>query len=675
MENKQKDSLLRLAMQTDTSAVPRLNQEILQKIKRREYRPGRACTPGFFPHLWRRLTRLAPVPVLTLVLLAVFSLTAYAAFRFLSASEAAQEISFDAMAQAFEDEDALLLQETQTSGEFDVTLLGIAFGSSLQKYLPEVTVPADSAYAVVALSRSDGTPLPPLSPETDETEVPDLFMTFLAPNFSVEDNPLNQTTGTIRCLRDGVYYQMVACKDLLDYGQNGFYLSVNEGGFCRPDAFSYDEVSGSLALNAAYEKVHALFEISLSQELLAKFSANPATPSPFDRDLSQPAEPGRISTPALEDSAPASTGWSPEQLQALNALSLPDEILYITDDRILTGCKDEGADRFLLQSYDYTGTLLAKEEFSCRDMFGILTRPYCTAYGFAFPTGTGYEVYDYDFRLLHTFDLADIPSQYPAEAHQYSKDIQGKLQDIVLSVPYDADGCFSSNLQYYCCNISVVDEGKSVWESWLYDASLAQWSLLYHDSLAYEELARFHFYTAVPSNDGRTLMFRAGYYESEAAVLPGASASHCYGLFSPETGEVPYLQNGSPEITAADNRFLAGFEIPVRDPRYAVVLDSADCSEHVVSLDCESKRYYTRISPDGRFLVSCDEDAEAGVCRYRIYDLQENTVSEPLSVSFGDGPRISLRCYPGGFRLFWTERAEDGAFLGEHSLGFYSYEP
>ncbi|MCI8567270.1 MAG: hypothetical protein HFI39_13330 [Lachnospiraceae bacterium] len=572
------------------------------------------------------------------------------------------------MGQAFEDEDALPLRQTQTSGEFDITLLGIAFGSSLQTYLPQVTVAADSAYAVVALSRNDGAPMPPLSPETDGIEVPDLFMTFLAPNFAVEDNPLNQTTGAVRLLQDGVYYQLVSCKGLSLYGQEGFYLSVNEGNFCRAEAFSFDEASGRLSLDETYQKIHALFEISLSRELLEQFSENPPAPSPYDRDLSQPAAPGSIANPPDPEDALPSAGWTLKQREALNALSLPDKILYITKDRILTGHESAEANGFVMQAYDYTGTLLAEKEFACQKIDGSPARPYCTAYGFALPSGRGFEVYDYDFRLLYAFDMADIPTRYPAAEHSFSG-------EVLLSVPYDADGCFSSNLQYFCCNIFVEDQGINVRESWFYDAAGARWSLLYHDYLAYEELARFHFYMAVPANDGHTLMFRAAYYESEAAVLPGNSATQGYGLFSPETGEVLYLQNGSPEITAAGNRFLADFEIPAREPRYAVVLDSADCSDTVVSLDCENKRYYTRISPDGRFLISCDEDAAADVFVYRVYDLQKNTVSEPLSVSYGEGPGISLRCYPGGFRLFQTHTAGDGTFLGETSLGFYPYEP
>ena len=106
MKNDRKDSQIRLALRTDTSAVPRLNQEILQKIKSQE---NQACisNPGFFVRFRQRLTHLVPVPVLILIFIVTFSLTAYAAIRFLTASEAAREISFDAMGQAFEDEDAL----------------------------------------------------------------------------------------------------------------------------------------------------------------------------------------------------------------------------------------------------------------------------------------------------------------------------------------------------------------------------------------------------------------------------------------------------------------------------------------------------------------------------------------------------------------------------------------
>lgn len=688
-KNKINEELLRCALQHDAADISALNRAVMDKILRPGVgrfaaAPDDSRTPGLFSRLWRRLTLLAPAPVLAPCLFLAFSVTAYAAIRLLTAPEAARKISFEAMAQAFEDEDALSIQETQQSRGFDITLLGIAYGSSLREYLGESSIPADSAYALVALSRSDGSPMPAPTSRTGENQVPDLFMTFLAPGYSPDDdNPLNQTTGMIRMYQDGVYYQTVECTALYDYGRDGFYLSVNEGIHCEQSAYRYDEATGRIALNEDYDSIHALFEISLSEALLEKFSAHPAGPSPYDRDLTRLSEPGAITGPDEAAAAPAggaapsSSRWTAGQLRALSDLSLPDEILYITSDRILTARRDDAQKTLLLQSYDYDGTLLAERAFSALNINGFLSAPRCTAYGFALTAGTGYEVYDYDFRLLYSFDMADIPAGYQAVTSQYSAQRNGEESNVSVSVPYDPDGRFSSNLQYFYCNIYVEDEGLSVPEGWLYDGASGQWSLIFHNSLPYEELVNLHFYTAIPSNDGRTLMFSAGYYESETAMQPGYSKASCgYGLFSAETGEILSLKNGSPaSMTGADNRFLADLDLPAREPRYAVILDGSAQAETVVSLDCESQWYYSRISPDGRFVVSCDEYPEERAWYYRVYDLEKNTVSDPLVITPDNDRRPVLRCYPGGFRIFCSEYTDSGSFLRETSLGFYSYEP
>lgn len=199
---KHRDEELYSALWTDASAVEELNQAVVARIHAGE-KASASALEGFIGEIWKRLRLLAPVPALAPVLASVFVLafsqTAYAAVRFLTASEAAGELSCAELANAFASEDALVIGETRESRGFDITLLGITYGSVLQEYLEgDMTVAPDRIYAVVALSKTDGTPLPALTRETQE-EIPDLFMTFLAKGISPDDNPLNQTRGGPDC--------------------------------------------------------------------------------------------------------------------------------------------------------------------------------------------------------------------------------------------------------------------------------------------------------------------------------------------------------------------------------------------------------------------------------------------------------------------------------------------
>ena len=101
----------------------------------------------------KRLKR--PAAVAAVAALLVVSVSA-AALR-LSAAQVADEMGQHTLAQAFEDNNAVAVNETVESGGYAITLMGLTSGANLDKWSSE----ADAArtYAVVALDRLDGAPL------------------------------------------------------------------------------------------------------------------------------------------------------------------------------------------------------------------------------------------------------------------------------------------------------------------------------------------------------------------------------------------------------------------------------------------------------------------------------------------------------------------------------------
>ena len=91
------------------------------------------------------------------------SLTAFAAWKYLTPGNVAQEMNDTKLAEAFLSEEAVLVNETQSYGGYDVTLLGIISGENLSKYRhsDETTGKThnDRTYAVVAIAKSDGSPV------------------------------------------------------------------------------------------------------------------------------------------------------------------------------------------------------------------------------------------------------------------------------------------------------------------------------------------------------------------------------------------------------------------------------------------------------------------------------------------------------------------------------------
>lgn len=80
-----------------------------------------------------------------------------AAILWRSPAQVAEGVGQPLLAEAFESEDAVLLNETVETGDFNVTLLGLVSGAGLSSW--EQDVDASHTYAVVGLSRLDGTPL------------------------------------------------------------------------------------------------------------------------------------------------------------------------------------------------------------------------------------------------------------------------------------------------------------------------------------------------------------------------------------------------------------------------------------------------------------------------------------------------------------------------------------
>ena len=77
-----------------------------------------------------------------------------AAAYFLSPAQVAEHTGNTLLAQAFESEDAVLLNETVESGGYQITLSGLVSGAGLSQWTQDVE--QSHTYAVVSVQRTDG---------------------------------------------------------------------------------------------------------------------------------------------------------------------------------------------------------------------------------------------------------------------------------------------------------------------------------------------------------------------------------------------------------------------------------------------------------------------------------------------------------------------------------------
>lgn len=179
--------------------------------------------PDFTERTMARLEELAQkkechsmnIPVAALAAALTVSLSTTAIL--LSPKDVANELGNPVLAAAFESENAVQINETQTLGDYHVTLAGLVSGEGLTEFAPDVE--RDMTYAVLVFERTDGEPL------TDNTV--DFTATPLVSGYKpwqVNLWTLNGSSGSF--LQDGRVYTLYDCDSLADYSGHTIYYAV-----------------------------------------------------------------------------------------------------------------------------------------------------------------------------------------------------------------------------------------------------------------------------------------------------------------------------------------------------------------------------------------------------------------------------------------------------------------
>ncbi|MDR3313327.1 MAG: hypothetical protein LBS96_02590 [Oscillospiraceae bacterium] len=193
---------------------------------------------------------------LAAALLCAFAVTAFAVSRLLSAEKAA-ELFAPEIAEAFRAPDAMVINQTQTAGAYEITLLGVAPARDLAALEVKndgqsVTEEEGVLYAVVAVRRADGAPL------AEE----EFYLWPLIKGLKPWQNG-SFAGGHTAAEKDGVRYYLVSCEKLSPFADRGVYLNVSDQPFYAHEMYTYDEATGDFAPNPAYAGVRVLFPLPL----------------------------------------------------------------------------------------------------------------------------------------------------------------------------------------------------------------------------------------------------------------------------------------------------------------------------------------------------------------------------------------------------------------------------
>ena len=189
---------------------------------------------------------------------AALTITAYAAVVMLRPQDVAREVGNTTLAAAFEGEDAIAVNDSQTVGEYNVTLMGLLSGQglSLVEGLPD-SITRDKTYAVLAYSRIDGDPI------TDD--VPQLTISPLVEGYAPwEVNAWTLEGGTHTFAQEGILYYLFECDNVEPFADRAVYLAVYPGTHLPPNAATFaisDE--GHISVKTGAEAV--LFPLPLEK--------------------------------------------------------------------------------------------------------------------------------------------------------------------------------------------------------------------------------------------------------------------------------------------------------------------------------------------------------------------------------------------------------------------------
>lgn len=250
---KDMDELLKQNLLSDCVPDESLNASILEKAKETQTMKHKTFRSGV-------------AAAAAIAILAVGSVSAYAAYRYLTPSQVADEITDGgALAKAFESKDAVLVNETQKTAGYDITLMGLVSGKDLMPVAPEDSLDSiskEKTYAVLAIAKEDGSPMPGMQ-DND-------YQIFCASALVKGKSFMDVNNGTLNAgayafEQDGVQYQILECDNLEIFANIGVYVGVVESFGQESHAFTMDKETGEYRVDESYDGMKALFTIPLDK--------------------------------------------------------------------------------------------------------------------------------------------------------------------------------------------------------------------------------------------------------------------------------------------------------------------------------------------------------------------------------------------------------------------------
>ncbi len=246
--DKKFDDALRHALTPCDEADFWLNQKILNRVEEQR------------PMVERKRRKLTVAAMIAICVLCASSVTVYAAWTYLSPSDVAEDMQDIKLSEVFLSEKASVINETQSYGDYSVTLLSVVSGEMLSEYprCKNSSIAADRTYAVVAIKNANGESMPDTS--EDGYGKLEFFASPLIGGYNPAFYNIAGMSGNYTdMVQDGILYRLLECDNVEIFADHDLYLCVSEGTFYNTEAYCYDKLTGKISRNEEYEGLNALF--------------------------------------------------------------------------------------------------------------------------------------------------------------------------------------------------------------------------------------------------------------------------------------------------------------------------------------------------------------------------------------------------------------------------------
>lgn len=288
------DNLLRQSLRaSEIKAEPSLQLQMQTIEKMKERYEMLDCTKNSIRN------KISTV-LLAGVLLIGVPVGAFAAWQLLSPAQVATKLNDNSLAQAFESEDAISINQVKKAGDYQFTLLGLVSGASCSDYMiSSIGLDEQRTYAAIAIERQDGKPMPDTNSDA-YGEVPFVVSPLIQGELPWQVNIFTMSGGYAEFVQDGVQYRLVECDDIMPFADRNVWLSVTDGVIDN-QMFLIDEKTGNLSENPDYMGINLLFQLPLdttkadperAKQLLKQWSGDNSneTKNEYDAEMEQLAQ-------------------------------------------------------------------------------------------------------------------------------------------------------------------------------------------------------------------------------------------------------------------------------------------------------------------------------------------------------------------------------------------------